>query len=504
MTTITSDQVKALPAPKAQARRGVPANPWVALIRIALLGLLGWNSLQAEALTQFSIRSTDNPSLYGGVFDDGATFSGSFLVDLSQTLQPYLVLTSWDVWTSDSPVMDPGNPNMPIIPGQHYSSYAEGSGAWLATLYPMTNWLDFDEVAFFQGDSSLFFELVEPVGLFKGGLILGASEDYYPIDSFSNFARSREDWTGSAILIDPAIVDVTSAPEPGTGAPMIAALLLLAGVSVVWRRGKAPVQEVLLAFGGQATPPHGSRPNVSDNPEGRRPSGWVCDPIRGKQLVVPFCRDAGTRPTWRTARACTHPQMFHEPGGGSETPRLAQSSVRRGRWRNDFCGTGNRPNYLPLHRDTGGRAHHPYRNGYTVPARSGGNHHARRQLKRRRIRTGQRDRDPASRSRTRQIQSDRSIAMAVRRQNINKQKIRCWHHLNLGSLRRQDRTLHDHIDRCGGCTRSHPHAYLTFSGRHRHGGGHGEQRWIGTAQRDDRASNRSRTGEMHRHVARRP
>lgn len=255
MTTITSDQVKALPAPKAQARRGVLANPWVALIRIALLGLLGWNSLQAEALTQFSIRSTDNPSLYGGVFDDGATFSGSFLVDLSQTLQPYLVLTSWDVWTSDSPVMDPGNPNMPIIPGQHYSSYAEGSSAWLATLYPMTNWLDFDEVAFFQGDSSLFFELVEPVGLFKGGLILGASEDYYPIDSFSNFARSREDWTGSAILIDPAIVDVTSAPEPGTGAPMIAALLLLAGVSVVWRRGKAPVQEVLLAFGGQATPP---------------------------------------------------------------------------------------------------------------------------------------------------------------------------------------------------------------------------------------------------------
>jgi hypothetical protein len=288
MTTITSDQVKALPAPKAQARRGVPANPWVALIRIALLGLLGWNSLQAVTLAQFSIRSTDNPSLYGGVFDDGATFSGSFLVDLSQTLQPYLVLSSWDVWTSDSPVMDQGNPNMPIIPGQHYSSYTEGSSAWLATLYPMTNWLDFDEVAFFQGDSSLFFELVEPVGLFKGGLILGASEAYSPIDSFPNFARSREDWTGSAILIDPEIVDVTSAPEPGTGAPMIAALLCLASVSVVWRpRGKAPVQEVLLAFGGQATPPHGSRPNVSDKPEGRRPSGWVCDPIRGK-LVVPF------------------------------------------------------------------------------------------------------------------------------------------------------------------------------------------------------------------------
>src|ERR1035441_10524776 len=82
---------------------------------------------------------------------------------------------------------------------------SEGSSAWLATLYPMTNWLDFDEVAFFQGDSSLFFELVEPVGLFKGGLILGASEAYSPIDSFPNFARSREDWTGSAILIDPEI-----------------------------------------------------------------------------------------------------------------------------------------------------------------------------------------------------------------------------------------------------------------------------------------------------------
>ena len=268
MTTITSDQVKALPEPKAQARRGVPANPWVALIRIALLGLLGWNSLQAVTLAQFSIRSTDNPSLYGGVFDDGATFSGSFLVDLSQTLQPYLVLTSWDVWTSDSPVMDQGNP---IIPGQHYSSYAEGSSAWLATLYPMTNWLDFDEVAFFQGDSSLFFELVEPVGLFKGGLILGASEAYSPIDSFPNFTRSREDWTGSAILIDPEIVDVTSAPEPGTGAPMIAALLCLASVSVVMasaRKSSCP-RGVISVRRASHAPPHGSRPNVSAKPEGR-------------------------------------------------------------------------------------------------------------------------------------------------------------------------------------------------------------------------------------------
>jgi hypothetical protein len=138
--------------------------------------------------------------------------------------------------------MDPFAPGVPIIPGQHYSSYADGASAWLATLYTIDNSLDFDEVMFSQGNSTLFLELVEPVGLFKGGVVLGAGESYYPpIGSFFSQMEDREDWTGSAILIDPAIVDLTSppspitlgpsTPEPGTGIPMIAALLFLASVS---------------------------------------------------------------------------------------------------------------------------------------------------------------------------------------------------------------------------------------------------------------------------------
>src|ERR1035438_7059631 len=162
MTTINFDELNAPAA--AKTRQGVSASRCVVLLRIALLGLLGWNVLQADTLRQFTLRNSDNPSLYGSVFNDGATFSGDFLVDLSQPIQPYLLLTSWDVWTSDSPIMDPMFPNMPIIPGQHYSSNTEGASAQLFTLYTMNTWLDFDEVEFIQGDSALFLELVEPAG----------------------------------------------------------------------------------------------------------------------------------------------------------------------------------------------------------------------------------------------------------------------------------------------------------------------------------------------------
>jgi hypothetical protein len=230
-----SDHLKALAVPKA--RRGVTADPCVVPLRIALLALLGWTSLQADTLRQFTLRNSDNPSLYGGVFNDGATFSGDFLVDLSQPIQPYLLLTSWDVWTSDSPIMDPMFPNMPIIPGQHYSSNTEGASAQLFTLYTMNTWLDFDEVEFIQGDSALFLELVEPAGLFKGSLVISAGESYAPAWLLGSGVRSRTDWTGSAILLDPTFADGPpgpsgpSAPEPGTRTQTITALLFLASVS---------------------------------------------------------------------------------------------------------------------------------------------------------------------------------------------------------------------------------------------------------------------------------
>jgi hypothetical protein len=250
MTKDNSDQLKARAAQRSQARRGLTDTRRIGLLRIALLGLLGWNSLQAGVLTQFSIRSTDNPLADGGFFADGATFSGTFVVDLSQTFQPYLLLTGWDMWTSDSQLMDPDpvTHDRPLIPGQHYSSDAEGATAWLAPLDPITNWFDFDQVGFFQGDSALFLQLVEPVGGFKGGLVLHAEESYNTPFPDRNM-RDRQDWTGSAILIDPAIVDATNAPEPGTGTLMIAALLFLASISVVRHHGKIPCLSLVLTFG---------------------------------------------------------------------------------------------------------------------------------------------------------------------------------------------------------------------------------------------------------------
>src|ERR1035438_942377 len=75
---------------------------------------------------------------------------------------------------------------------------------------------------------------------------------------------------------------------------------------------------------------------------------------------------------------------------------------------------------------------------------------------------------------------------------------RCRHHLHCGRLRRHHRALHHHIHRYAGGPQTHPHVYLAGSGRHRHGGRHGEYRWLRTAQFHRDPSRRSRSGGKHR------
>jgi hypothetical protein len=203
----------------------------MATMRIHLLSLLAlsWGIPASGATIQmFEIINSSSLSISGGEFTSGGggTYSGSFEVDTSQ-IPPDgsgtgFPLTSWDI-VVNSPVQQF---NLEFDP-------SNGIGSFIArTEENLTN-LGFPNYGFAQVDSVLFqrtvgqdiyqltLSMLEPVGVFHGGLVMEAS-DTEIIFGTPPFQVSLSDLFGTGLIVDPAVL----APEPGCG------ILLAAGLGL--------------------------------------------------------------------------------------------------------------------------------------------------------------------------------------------------------------------------------------------------------------------------------
>lgn len=187
-------------------------------------------SASGGAIQNFEIVNSSSLSVTGGEFTSGGggTYSGTFQVDASQIppggSRTDFGLTTWDIVVGGPPEsgfsleFDPSN----------------GNGSFIAqTEQNFTN-LGFPNYGFAQVDSVLFQRIVgqdvfqltlsmlEPVGLFRGGVVLEASDTETSFGS-PPFQATLSDLFGTGLIVDPALV----APEPGCG------LLLAAGLGLI-------------------------------------------------------------------------------------------------------------------------------------------------------------------------------------------------------------------------------------------------------------------------------
>src|SRR5215831_5434749 len=174
----------------------------------ALFGMgAAHRTAQGAVLSEFDFRSAADPAAAGGVFTDGGTFFGSFVIDQTAYAAGDFAqaIVSWDITTTAGT----------LGRGGHYKS---GEGADFATFEVVQTIFQPDIGANFFVER-LFFaslgatELLElyffqPVNTFSGGLVFGDE-----IDSAGPVAVWRYIPSGSAIAIDPRIV--AEAPEPG-------------------------------------------------------------------------------------------------------------------------------------------------------------------------------------------------------------------------------------------------------------------------------------------------
>ena len=185
--------------------------------------LLAWMSpVQGDTIEDFVIQNSSNPSVPGGTFFEGGTYSGSFSLDTSQipSNSSSIPLLTFDIVINVAPFI-----NADLSP-------ANGSVANWRT-FPVANnsTLPFP----LQGDLITFdgpgvgvggFELwlLEPPGTFHGGLVyLAQVQDITGFDYF--------DISGSAIVIDPALVPApTPTPEPNCGLLLAGGVCLFAGI----------------------------------------------------------------------------------------------------------------------------------------------------------------------------------------------------------------------------------------------------------------------------------
>jgi hypothetical protein len=194
-------------------------------MRIQLLSLLllsGGISAGAATLQDFVIVNSTSLSDSGGIFTSGGgTFSGQFQVDVSQ-IPPggnsaALQLASWDIF-----VTGPGTFNVEFAPGV-------GSGSNLiveaSQNLPGLGNFQIDALVFTREVGTDVFQLTlsmaEPVGFFRGGVVIDAVvADHAGIPPSTT---TMSDVFGTGLVVDPAIL----APEPGCG------LFLAGGLSLI-------------------------------------------------------------------------------------------------------------------------------------------------------------------------------------------------------------------------------------------------------------------------------
>ena len=172
--------------------------------------LLAWMSpAPADTFENFVIQNSSNPSVPGGALDGGGTYSGSFSLD--ESLIPSNPDAYFYLQTFDVSLMLPFY-NLPFD-----ISSANGSVGIFSTFtlrIPETaEDLAIDTIEFGAPDSAqVVLQLVEPAGVFQGGLVIKA-EAYY---AFYNNDYPIDGVPGSALVIDPAVVPVSGVPQPAT------------------------------------------------------------------------------------------------------------------------------------------------------------------------------------------------------------------------------------------------------------------------------------------------
>lgn len=202
-------------------------------MRIQLLPflMLSWGiSACGGTIEDFRIVNSSTLSISGGQFTSGGggTYSGTFQVDTSQIppggSRTDFPLTSWDIFVTGPPPVGVHPRVRPIERKRLLHRKTEQN---------FTN-LGFPNYGFAQVDSVLFqriigqdvfqltLSMLEPVGLFRGGVVLEASDTETSFGS-PPFQASLSDLFGTGMIVDPAIL----APEPGC------ALLLAAGLGLV-------------------------------------------------------------------------------------------------------------------------------------------------------------------------------------------------------------------------------------------------------------------------------
>ncbi len=185
-------------------------KPLLALRSLLLIPivLLAWMSpAPADTYENFVIQNSSNPSTPGGALDGGGTYSGSFSLD--ESLIPANPDADFYLQTFDVSLMLPSY-NLPFD-----ISPANGSVGIFSTFtlrIPQTaEDLAIDTIEFGAPDSAqVVLQLVEPAGVFQGGLVIKA-EAYY---AFYNNDYPIDGVPGSALVIDPAVVPVSGAPVP--------------------------------------------------------------------------------------------------------------------------------------------------------------------------------------------------------------------------------------------------------------------------------------------------
>lgn len=195
---------------------------------LCLLALGCWMPASGSTIEMFEIINSSSLSVSGGVFTSGGggTLSGTFEVDASQIppdgSRTDFPLTSWDIFVRGA-----------VQPFNIEFNPSNGNGSFIAqTEQNLTN-LGFPNYGLAQVDSVLFqrivgedvyqltLSMIEPAGLFHGGVVLEASDTLTGFGS-PPFQTSLSDAFGTGLIVDPAVL----APEPGCG------LLLAAGLSL--------------------------------------------------------------------------------------------------------------------------------------------------------------------------------------------------------------------------------------------------------------------------------
>ena len=196
---------------------------------LALAGALTLtvSSAPASTIQNFEIVTAAGLSPTGGVFNDNATFAGTFSVDLSQlpTGGADALLPAVQIVTSNG-----------LLTGEPYTA-GDIVDNGTATVFGVTLQSYLLHMRAQDGINAytLNLEFVDVPGTFTGGQIVSAVEVCRPCDDNKTLRLERDDSSGDALAVDPAL----AAPEPST-APTCAAALLSLWLFRRGRRGGSP------------------------------------------------------------------------------------------------------------------------------------------------------------------------------------------------------------------------------------------------------------------------